>query len=399
MAEWKPDRPSYLKNPYPALARLRKEDPVHWDSKFEAWVLTRYEDCDTVLRQPSIFSSDAAAAVQYERSVLARQLAGAVQDNRQDDVPFIRTGLEEHKQQRALASPAYNVNNYGQVVKDIAWKWTHGAIATARGESFEVMSGIANQAVIETVYELLGTSPEDRPNYESLGTDIQTWRAHSGAGPIARSQGVRAQTALRDVCRQAFITDSEPNGAITLLREAVSGDRISEEDAAKLLFDLSIAGNNATAFLIGLMLWILAVTPGLFERLKTEPELTSLAVIEGLRLQGPTQFIPRFATEVTTLGNRTINPGEGVLAVVTAAGRDPDRFERPDEFLLDRTFRGQLQFGSGEHHCVGAGAAMGLAQETLLAMLSIAEEPPTVQKLEWGGTMTLRGFKSLYLKV
>ena len=232
MAEWKPDRPSYLKNPYPALARLRKEDPVHWDSKFEAWVLTRYEDCDTVLRQPSIFSSDAAAAVQYERSVLARQLAGAVQDNRLDDVPFIRTGLEEHEHQRELASPAYNVNNYGQVVKDIAWKWTHGAIATARGQSFEVMSGIANQAVIETVYELLGTSLEDRPNYESLGTDIQTWRAHRGAGPIARSQGVRAQTALRDVCRQAFITDSEPNGAITLLREAVSGDRISEEDAA-----------------------------------------------------------------------------------------------------------------------------------------------------------------------
>jgi cytochrome P450 len=88
-----------------------------------------------------------------------------------------------------------------------------------------------------------------------------------------------------------------------------------------------------------------------------------------------------------------------VLAVVTAAGRDPERFEQPDEFLLDRAFRGQLQFGSGEHHCIGAGAAIGLAEEVLLAILSIAETPPTVQKLEWGGTMTLRGFKSLYLKV
>ncbi len=399
MVDWKPDRPSYLKNPYPALARLRKEDPVHWDSKFEAWVLTKYEDCDTVLKQPSIFSSDATAAIQYDRSILARQLAGTLDANRQGDVPFIRTGLEEHKQQRALASPAYNVNNYGQIVKEIAWKWAHGAIAAARGESFEVMTGIANQAVVEAVYELLGTSTDERSNYESLGTEIQTWRAHSGAGPIVRSQGVRAQTALRDVCAHAVSTDSGPNGAITLLRGAIAGGNISEEDAAKLLFDLSIAGNNATAFLIGLMLWILAVTPDLFERLKAQPELTSLAVIEGLRLQGPTQFIPRFATETTSIGNRIIKPGEGVLAVVTAAGRDPDRFEQPDEFLLDRSFRGQLQFGSGEHHCIGAGAAMGLAEEVLLAVLSITEAPPMVQKLEWGGTMTLRGFKSLYLKV
>jgi cytochrome P450 len=127
--------------------------------------------------------------------------------------------------------------------------------------------------------------------------------------------------------------------------------------------------------------------------------LTALAVIEALRWQGPTQFIPRFATETTSLGNRTIKPGEGVLAVVTAAGRDPERFERPDEFLLDRSFRGQLQFGSGEHHCIGAGAAMGLAEEAVLAMLSVTDTPPLIQKIEWGGTMTLRGFKSLYLKV
>ncbi|HIE85093.1 MAG TPA: cytochrome P450 [Dehalococcoidia bacterium] len=399
MVDWKPDRPSYLKNPYPALARLRKEDPVHWDSKFEAWVLTKYEDCDTVLKQPSVFSSDANAAIRHNRSILARQLTGTLDGNRQGDVPFIRTGLEEHKHQRALASPAYNVNHYGQIVKEIAWKWTHGAVSAAQGESFEAMSGIANQAVVETVYELLGTSPGERSNYESLGTTIQAWRAHSGAGPIVRSQGVRAQAALRDVCKHAVSTNSAPNGAIALLRDAIEVGSISEEDAAKLLFDLSIAGNNATAFLIGLMLWILAITPDLFERLKVQPELTALAVIEALRWQGPTQFIPRFATETTSLGNRTIKPGEGVLAVVTAAGRDPERFERPDEFLLDRSFRGQLQFGSGEHHCIGAGAAMGLAEQAILAMLSVTDTPPLIQKIEWGGTMTLRGFKSLYLKV
>ena len=93
MADWKPQRPSYIKDPYPALARLRREDPVHWDRQFEAWVVTRYEDCDFILRNPDIFSSDAHSAAQLNRSKLAAQLSGAANQGNQS-VPFIRTSAD-----------------------------------------------------------------------------------------------------------------------------------------------------------------------------------------------------------------------------------------------------------------------------------------------------------------
>src|ERR1700759_252743 len=42
--------PEVLANPYPLYQRLRELDPVHWDPFLNAWVVTRYEDVGTVLR-------------------------------------------------------------------------------------------------------------------------------------------------------------------------------------------------------------------------------------------------------------------------------------------------------------------------------------------------------------
>src|SRR5256885_13268592 len=42
--------PEVLADPYPLFARLRTEDPVHWDPYLHSWVVTRYADVITVLR-------------------------------------------------------------------------------------------------------------------------------------------------------------------------------------------------------------------------------------------------------------------------------------------------------------------------------------------------------------
>jgi len=47
--------PEVLANPYPLFHRLRREDPVHWDSYLHAWVVTRYADVLEVLHS---FSAD-----------------------------------------------------------------------------------------------------------------------------------------------------------------------------------------------------------------------------------------------------------------------------------------------------------------------------------------------------
>ena len=59
-----------------------------------------------------------------------------------------------------------------------------------------------------------------------------------------------------------------------------------------------------------------------------------------------------------------------------AANRDPDVFDRPDEFRLDRDraeLRHHLAFGTGPHVCVGAALAR---LETRVAMTRLVERFP-----------------------
>src|SRR5438309_11211017 len=47
--------PEVLADPYPLYARLRSEDPVHWDPYLHAWVITSYVDVVEVFQR---FSAD-----------------------------------------------------------------------------------------------------------------------------------------------------------------------------------------------------------------------------------------------------------------------------------------------------------------------------------------------------
>ena len=44
-----PRTPEFRANPYPTLARLRAENPVHWSPVLKGWVMTRYDDVRAVL--------------------------------------------------------------------------------------------------------------------------------------------------------------------------------------------------------------------------------------------------------------------------------------------------------------------------------------------------------------
>src|SRR5581483_9014296 len=52
--------PAFVADPYPAYARLRAEATVCWDDRFNAWVVSRYEDVYSLLRDKR-WSSDQLA--------------------------------------------------------------------------------------------------------------------------------------------------------------------------------------------------------------------------------------------------------------------------------------------------------------------------------------------------
>ncbi len=59
--QFNPSLPEVQADPYPFYKRLREQDPVHWSEALDAWVLTRYDDVEAVLRDPR-FSADRRGA-------------------------------------------------------------------------------------------------------------------------------------------------------------------------------------------------------------------------------------------------------------------------------------------------------------------------------------------------
>jgi cytochrome P450 len=63
----------------------------------------------------------------------------------------------------------------------------------------------------------------------------------------------------------------------------------------------------------------------------------------------------RFATRDTEIAGVEIEQGQRVVGWLSAANRDPEVFDDPDEFRPGRTCeREPIPFGKGIHYCLGA---------------------------------------------
>jgi cytochrome P450 len=117
---------------------------------------------------------------------------------------------------------------------------------------------------------------------------------------------------------------------------------------------LLLAGHDTTATMIGAGMLVLLKHPQQLTMLIDEPELVTGAVEELLRyLSIAHHNAPRVATQEVEIEGHRIKAGEGVIASLPAANRDPLAFSDPDRFDIKREARHHLAFAYGPHQCLG----------------------------------------------
>ena len=120
-----------------------------------------------------------------------------------------------------------------------------------------------------------------------------------------------------------------------------------------------------------------------------------------LRYDAPFQMNLRYVTEDVELGGRTLRAGDLVRQALGSGSRDPDRFEDPDAFRIERPPARHLSFGLGHHFCLGAPLARLQAQVAVEALVGqlpgLRLDPDADPRPDVRPDITSRGLRTLRL--
>lgn len=125
------------------------------------------------------------------------------------------------------------------------------------------------------------------------------------------------------------------------------------------------ASSVNTAHQASLVVWTLLREREVWNRLVSDPTLIPAAIVEALRLYPRTGMVSKIATEDVEVGGVRILRGSDVHIAVWSANRDPNRFENPHIFDLDRERNQPLTFSTGPHNCLGQGLAKAEIEEVV----------------------------------
>ena len=190
----------------------------------------------------------------------------------------------------------------------------------------------------------------------------------------------------------------EPGEDITseLLSAAEDGEKLSEDELIGNIILLFGAGHETTVNMLGNGILHLLSNPEEWEKLKADPSLVPSAVEEMLRFDSSVQMTGRVAFEDVEFSGVTIPKGEQVLTLLGAANRDPEQYDDPEGFRVDRQNVQPTSFGGGIHHCLGAPLAR---LEGEIALSTLIKRLPNMRlandELDWRKTFTLRGLSTL----
>lgn len=388
--------PAVLADPYPLYARLRSEDPVHWDPFLHAWVVTRYEDVAMVLQS---FSAKCAPAPQRLESmglsILDRIGRVMVLQHLFMDAP-------DHTRLRGVCSQAFTPHRVERLrsrIQQIVSSLLEPHLAVGR---IELMAHLANPLPAIVSAEILGLPPSDHEQLKAWSADFAEVLGNFQHNPDRASRMLRSLDETTIYFREAIDRErNRPTGdsmISVLVTARIDGKRLSEDLIIANCILLMVGAQETTPNLIGNGMLTLLRNPGEFERLRSDPSLLPSAVEEMLRFEAPSQHTTRIPQEDTRLENKDISGGQSVIAVIGAANRDPKRFSDPDRFDIARKDNKHLAFGAGPHYCFGA--PLGRL-EASIAFSTIMKRIPKLSlpsdRLTWRDNVGLRGLVELPL--
>jgi len=385
--------PEFLRNPYPAFQLLRASAPV-LKTEMGFWVASRYEDVIAILRDKR-FGKCFVERIehQYGSDIWEQPVYSSMRNW------MLVMDPPDHTRLRQLVARAFTPRRLKDLRPRIQ-QLVDDSLDSVQGRGkMDFLADFAYPLPVHVICDMLGIPVENR-NWFFDGSRV------SGRliDPTPMTPDELKEVNESHATQVAYFRDlferrrKEPGDDITseLLSVANDGEKLSDEELIGNIILLFGAGHETTVNMLGNGMLHLLSNPEEWNTLKNDPSLVPNAVEEMLRFDSSVQMTGRVAFEDIEINGVTIPKGEQILTLLGAANRDPEQYDNPEKFKVNRQNVQPTSFGGGIHHCLGAPLAR---LEGEIALASLIKRLPNLRladdEPDWRKTFTLRGLSRL----
>ncbi|SDD71559.1 cytochrome P450 [Rhodococcus tukisamuensis] len=390
--------PANLDDPNPLYRSLRESSPVHRVPGTDFYLVSTWDLVTEATARVEDFSSNLTG-------VLVQQPDGPPvtfdMDGGGRAVHVLATADDPtHGRHRKLVlhTLGRRIRALGPTVDLLADRlWAEGL----RDGRIDYAADMADKLPLALIAHLVGLPEQDVPQLLAWAYDSTELLGGVATGDrlgrlVASSVELAGYLHTRFVAAKADPRDD----LMGVLAAACRAGELTDDVAVLILIQLVGAGGESTAGLIASAARLLAARPDVQERLRAEPALVDAFLDEALRLESPFRAHHRHVVSDATLGGVALPAGSHLLLLWGAANRDPARFERPDEIVLDRpSIRSHLAFGKGAHFCVGSALARMEALAAITLLLDRSSDVGLAGDAVWVPSIFVRRHHSLPLQI
>jgi cytochrome P450 len=393
--------PEVIADPYAYFGYLRAVDPVHWNERYQLWVITRYDDIVWLLRRHELFSSAVIGTdtrPPYPPIDPAdRPLAVEVRRFRSDQL--VEQDRPEHLSMRSV------VHEYFTPTAMEKWRpFVRSAVAELLDEvegrgRMEVLADLAAPLPVRVIAQMMDVPYQDRDHLRELADKLLYINRGEPDRLRPLTEGMRGMLEYVTPLVDERI-EHPGNDFISVLAKGERSGVFTRHQVLVNTALLLFAGHETTMNLICNGTLALARHPDQWRRLCADPAgRARLATEECLRYDPPVKSTQRIAAQNVELRGKTIRQGDRLRWIIAAANRDPAAFPNADRFDIERHPNPHVSFGSGIHYCLGTTLARVEGQEVFRALSErfpgLELEP---QEFEYQPSIQFRSLKRLAVR-
>ncbi|MTB88764.1 cytochrome P450 [Aeromicrobium senzhongii] len=380
-----PTDADFLRDPYPALAELRREGPLVWHQPWSMWLATDHATVGAVLK------NRAFGRLWHDwEPVEEMESFNALHRNQ-----LMENEPPAHTRMRRLLAGAFGRGHVERMRPRI--EALAADMVAALPDTFDVLADYAEPMPVYVICDLLGVPREDHE-------DLRRWSQaivhmyETDVDEDTKREAVEASTAFSDYVREVIaMRRREPGEDLVsdLIAETDAGKGFSDDELVATVVLLLNAGHEASVNTFGNGFHALLTHRDQLARVTSGEVSIETALEELIRFDAPLQLFERTATKDVEVAGQVVTAGQKVACLMGSANRDAAVFEDADTFDVGRDPNPHVGFGLGIHFCLGAPLArleLGITLSTLLDRfpdLLLAGEAP--RRPTW----VLRGYESI----